>query len=35
MKAGLTKVQKAMLDAIKELTVEGIAPTYDVPPTSG
>jgi SOS-response transcriptional repressor LexA len=29
MKAGLTKTQKAMLDAIKALTVDGVAPTYD------
>jgi SOS-response transcriptional repressor LexA len=29
MKAGLTRTQKAMLDAIRELTVDGLAPTYD------
>jgi SOS-response transcriptional repressor LexA len=29
MRAGLTKSQKAMLDAIRYLTVDGVAPTYD------
>lgn len=29
MKAGLTKRQKEVLDAIRALTVEGVAPTYD------
>jgi SOS-response transcriptional repressor LexA len=29
MRAGLTKAQKAMVDAIRELTVDGIAPTYE------
>ncbi|MGZ3272448.1 MAG: LexA family protein [Caulobacteraceae bacterium] len=29
MKAGLTKAQRAVLDAIRELTVDGLAPTYD------
>jgi len=29
MKAGLTRAQKAMLGAIKDLTVDGLAPTYD------
>lgn len=29
MKAGLTKPQKAALDAIRELTVDGVAPSYD------
>lgn len=29
MKAGLTKSQRAMYEAIKALTVDGLAPTYD------
>jgi SOS-response transcriptional repressor LexA len=29
MKAGLTKAQKAMFDAIRKLTVDGVAPTYE------
>ena len=29
MKAGLTKAEKAVIDAIRELTVDGLAPTYD------
>jgi len=28
MKAGLTKTEKAVLDAVRTLTVEGLAPTY-------
>ena len=29
MKAGLTKAEKAVLEAIRVLTVDGMAPTYD------
>jgi SOS-response transcriptional repressor LexA len=29
MRAGLTKAQRAMVDAIRELTVDGVAPTYE------
>jgi SOS-response transcriptional repressor LexA len=29
VKAGLTKAEKAVLDAVRELTAGGLAPTYD------